>query len=85
MKIDAPQPGWAEQDPELWWKHVVICIQKCLSTVDKKKIRAIGIGYQMHGLVIVDKEFKPLRPSIIWCDSRATCDREMEAFHELGE
>jgi len=84
MKIEAPQPGWAEQDPELWWQHVVICIKKCLATVDKKKVKAIGIGYQMHGLVIVDKELKPLRPSIIWCDSRAV-EIGNKAFHELGE
>ncbi len=84
MPISAPQPGWAEQDPELWWKHAVIAIQKCLLTIDKKKVKAIGIGYQMHGLVMVDHQLKPLRPAIIWCDSRAV-DIGHKAFRELGE
>lgn len=84
MKIHAPRPGWAEQDPELWWEHSVICIKKCSAAVDKKKIKAIGIGYQMHGLVVVDEKLKPLRPSIIWCDSRAV-EIGNKAFQELGE
>jgi xylulokinase len=84
MTIDAPQPGWAEQDPELWWEHVVIGVKKCLALVDKKKVKAIGIGYQMHGLVTVDKELKSLRPSIIWCDSRAV-EIGNKAFSELGD
>ena len=83
MKIDAPQSGWAEQNPDLWWEHAKIGIIKCLASVDKKKVKAIGIGYQMHGLVIVDKELKPLRPSIIWCDSRAV-EIGNKAFNELG-
>ncbi len=83
MLIQAPQPGWAEQDPELWWEHAVISIKKCLASFDKKKVKAIGIGYQMHGLVIVDKELKSLRPSIIWCDSRAV-EIGNKAFVELG-
>src|SRR6476620_10044440 len=83
MKIDAPQPGWAEQNPELWWEHAKIGIEKCLASIDKKKVKAIGIGYQMHGLVCVDKEMKPLRPSIIWCDSRAV-PYGNEAFATLG-
>lgn len=84
MAIDAPQPGWAEQDPDLWWHHTQVCIKKCLNQVDGKKVRAIGIGYQMHGLVLVDKAMKPLRPSIIWCDSRAVEIGE-KALADLGE
>jgi xylulokinase len=84
MKMNAPQSGWAEQDPELWWAHVVISVKKCLASVDRKKVKAIGIGYQMHGLVIVDRELKPLRPSIIWCDSRAV-EIGSKAFNELGD
>jgi xylulokinase len=83
MKMDSPQSGWAEQDPEMWWEHVVIGVKKCLASVDRKKVRAIGIGYQMHGLVIVDEKLKPLRPSIIWCDSRAVGIGN-KAFSELG-
>lgn len=73
MPMVAVNPGWAEQDPEMWWTHAVICIKSVLkkSAVDPKAIEAIGISYQMHGLVVVDKDHKPLRSSIIWCDSRA--------------
>ncbi len=84
MPISSPQPGWAEQDPQLWWRHTVIAIQKCLASLDRKKVKVIGIGYQMHGLVIVDQQLKPLRPAIIWCDSRAV-DIGNKAFQELGE
>ena len=73
MRILAPQPGWAEQDPDHWWHHVVECMRILKSkTVDLTEIKAIGISYQMHGLVGVDKYGKPVRPAIIWCDSRAS-------------
>ena len=73
MEISAPQPGWAEQDPDLWWDYVVKTTKTLLeeSKVDPFKVTAVGISYQMHGLVIVDHDYKPLRPAIIWCDSRA--------------
>jgi xylulokinase len=73
MPMLAINPGWAEQDPEMWWTHALICIKSVLqkSAIDPKAIESIGISYQMHGLVVVDKALKPLRPSIIWCDSRA--------------
>lgn len=86
MAMAAPQPGWAEQDPEMWWEHVVKSIKSCLakSAVDAGAIQAIGIAYQMHGLVAIDKEGKPVRPSIIWCDSRAVAIGD-KAFAALGE
>lgn len=73
MAMAAPQPGWAEQEPDLWWDHAVISIRSSLAKAGVKgdTIAAIGISYQMHGLVVVDKDHKALRPSIIWCDSRA--------------
>lgn len=73
MKIIANKPGWAEQDPEAWWSNLKNAIKDCSSQLGNKKndIKAIGISYQMHGLVVVDKNKKVLRPSIIWCDSRA--------------
>jgi xylulokinase len=85
MPMLAVQAGWAEQDPEMWWQHAVICIKSCLakSKADGKQIAAIGISYQMHGLVVVDKDHKALRPSIIWCDSRAVAIGE-EAFGKIG-
>lgn len=74
MEIASPHAGWAEQDPEQWWNHAVTATHKALSQLPDapKSIKAIGISYQMHGLVIIDKAKQVLRPSIIWCDSRAT-------------
>lgn len=85
MKITAPQPGWAEQDPQTWWDNAVIATQKVLadSGVDPAEVKAIGIAYQMHGLVLVDKDQQVLRPAIIWCDSRAV-EIGDEAFEQLG-
>jgi xylulokinase len=85
LPMIAVQPGWAEQDPEMWWQHVVKSIKMCLQRpgIKADEIKAIGISYQMHGLVVVDKNHKPLRPSIIWCDSRAVQIGE-KAFQSLG-
>lgn len=84
--ITALQPGWAEQSPEMWWLHVQEAILKVNATkkYDPKDIGAIGIAYQMHGLVLVDKEQRVLRDSIIWCDSRAV-NIGNEAFQKIGE
>tara|TARA_R110002012_G_C11657231_1_gene611842 strand:+ start:931 stop:2421 length:1491 start_codon:yes stop_codon:yes gene_type:complete len=72
MQIFAPKQGWAEQDPELWWKYVCTGIKQFkFNGIDIKLIKAIGISYQMHGLVLTDRKLNVLRPSIIWCDSRA--------------
>ena len=86
MPILAKKEGWAEQDPDSWWENILQVTEKLLSqfTVDREAIKAIGISYQMHGLVIVDKNLEVLRPSIIWCDSRAA-EIGNEAFHKLGE
>lgn len=85
MKMDAPAPGWAEQHPDLWWEHVGRATATLLATegVRADAIKAIGISYQMHGLVVVDAACNVLRPSIIWCDSRAT-EIGAEAFNVLG-
>ncbi|MCX6136239.1 MAG: FGGY family carbohydrate kinase [Ignavibacteriales bacterium] len=73
MAIDAPQSGWAEQYPAVWWQHVVNASNKifCGISSGNFEVAGIGISYQMHGLVVVDKDQKVLHPSIIWCDSRA--------------
>lgn len=86
MKITALQSGWAEQSPELWWENLKLAIKDVLSTskTDPKTIESIGISYQMHGLVVVDKNKQVLRPSIIWCDSRAAVYGN-KAFKDLGE
>lgn len=84
-EVIALQPGWAEQSPDMWWEHVQEAILLCNSKniYAPKEIRAIGIAYQMHGLVLVDKEQKVLRNSIIWCDSRAVKLGD-EAFNVIG-
>ena len=83
--IIAVKAGWAEQDPQMWWDNAKLSLKKVMSDAGVKgeDIKAIGISYQMHGLVCVDKDMKVLRPSIIWCDSRAVPYGE-KAFGELG-
>lgn len=83
--IISMQPGWAEQSPDGWWEHVKQAILKCHATkgYDPLDIAAIGIAYQMHGLVLVDKDQHVLRNSIIWCDSRAVAIGD-EAFENIG-
>ena len=85
MKITAHKAGWAEQEPELWWNNLKLALADVLteSKVDPQNILSIGISYQMHGLVMVDKSQQVLRPSIIWCDSRAAGYGE-KAFSEIG-
>ncbi|MBO5933638.1 MAG: carbohydrate kinase [Bacteroidaceae bacterium] len=83
--IKAINPGWAEQNPTDWWSYLKAATADVLSqcNINVKDIAAIGISYQMHGLVCVDKDQNVLRPAIIWCDSRAVQIGE-EAFSELG-
>jgi xylulokinase len=84
--IKALNPGWAEQEPEDWWKYLKSATAKVMEVSGAKDsdIEAIGISYQMHGLVCVDKNGKVLRPAIIWCDSRAVPYGE-KAFREIGK
>lgn len=86
MKIIALKPGWAEQDTEVWWENLKAAIAICTEKLGKQVagIGAIGISYQMHGLVTVDRNNKVLRPSIIWCDSRAVGYGE-KAMNSLGK
>jgi xylulokinase len=81
LDIIAKQSGWAEQDPAIWWENVKLATQKIKAKAefDAGDVHAIGISYQMHGLVIVDKNKQVLRPSIIWCDSRAVQTGEQAA------
>ena len=84
--INAPKPGWAEQDPESWWESTKFAAAKAFNegNIDTSKINGVGISYQMHGLVLVDMNYDVLRPSIIWCDSRAVPYGE-KAFIGIGE
>ncbi len=86
MKINSPRAGWAEQDPETWWEAVRNVTKEILTSSRRpaSEISAIGITYQMHGLVLVDKNKSVLRPSIIWCDSRAV-GIGSKAFADVGE
>lgn len=83
--ITSIHPGWAEQNPEMWWQHVQVAILKAhaQNLYDPAGIKAIGIAYQMHGLVCVDKNQEALRDSIIWCDSRAVAIGN-DAFDAIG-
>lgn len=84
--IIAVKTGWAEQDPQMWWDNMKLALNKVMKDAGAKgeDIAAIGISYQMHGLVCVDKDLNVLRPSIIWCDSRAVPYGE-KACREIGE
>lgn len=86
MSMFAQKNGWAEQKPEDWWMHTCNAIArlKAQYSVSRTQIKGIGISYQMHGLVLVDKSGKTLRKSIIWCDSRAV-EIGNNAFKEIGE
>ena len=94
MAMSAPKAGWAEQSPDMWWQEVKNATAILMAhpdivgrgafSFDKTAVGAIGISYQMHGLVLVDKNQNALRPSIIWCDSRAVEIGE-KAFQDLGE
>ncbi|MFC2090694.1 xylulokinase [Bacteroidota bacterium] len=86
MTISAEKSGWAEQNPETWWTNLKLSTNEVLqmAEVDAANIKAIGISYQMHGLVIVDENLEILRPSIIWCDSRAVAIGDM-ALGQLGK
>ena len=84
--ITSLHSGWAEQSPEMWWNQTVQAIRNLNSSekFNPKEIAAIGISYQMHGLVVVDKNKNVIRDSIIWCDSRAVETGE-KAFNAIGE
>jgi xylulokinase len=84
QNIASPKAGWAEQEPEMWWKNAALAVKKACSDahVSAGDVKAIGIAYQMHGLVLLDKNNAVLRPSIIWCDGRAveTGNKALEAI-----
>ncbi|MDY4040366.1 MAG: FGGY family carbohydrate kinase [Prevotella sp.] len=83
--IKAVRAGWAEQDPQMWWSYAKSALAKVMAVTGAKgeDVKAIGISYQMHGLVCVDKEQQVLRDAIIWCDSRAV-PYGTRAFKTLG-
>jgi len=85
MEIKSVKVGWAEQDTETWWTNLKLATEAVLAEfgTDSAAIKAIGISYQMHGLVLVNENQKAIRDSIIWCDSRAV-PYGQKAFEEIG-
>ena len=85
MGFKSVKTGWAEQAPDLWWENLKLATQAVVgeSHAAPGEIKAIGISYQMHGLVLIDENQKAIRDSIIWCDSRAVPYGE-KAFDQLG-
>lgn len=85
MSINAPKEAWAEQNPDIWWANICAATKELLeqNKINPIDIVSIGIAYQMHGLVIVDKACKPIRDAIIWCDSRAV-EIGNEALENIG-
>lgn len=81
--IKSTHKGWAEQNPDSWWEYLCDGIKELSLENDISKVVSIGISYQMHGLVAVDKNVKPVRDAIIWCDSRAVRTGE-EALEGIG-
>ena len=86
MDIISQQEGWAEQHPETWWENLCQATKQLsqITGIQPNEVKSIGIAYQMHGLVLIDKNHNVLRPSIIWCDSRSV-DIGKEAFQSLGK
>ncbi len=86
MEMISVKSGWAEQNPETWWENLKLALAEVVSDskVNTEQIKAIGISYQMHGLVLIDKNQEVIRPSIIWCDSRAV-EIGNKAFLEIGK
>ncbi|MDG1571173.1 FGGY family carbohydrate kinase [Robiginitalea sp. M366] len=86
MPIHSPQPGWGEQPPEIWWENLLLATGELLETagVPGASVQGIGISYQMHGLVAVDRHQQVVRPSIIWCDSRAVATGD-GLYEKIGE
>jgi xylulokinase len=86
MPIASPKPGFAEQQPEMWWENACLASRSVIQKagISPGEVAAIGISYQMHGLVVIDKDLNVLRPSIIWCDSRAV-EVGNQAMEAIGE
>lgn len=86
-KVEAPIKaackGWAEQDPDSWWTYLCDGVREIAAEHPVNEVKSIGITYQMHGLVCVDKECRPVRDAIIWCDSRAI-ETGAKALEEIG-
>src|SRR5258708_2038253 len=81
-QVIAPQPDWSEGDPDMWWSSTVSAVRAALSQVPQARITAIGLSGQMHGLVLIDAEGRPVRPALLWSDTRA--EEELAAYRALS-
>ncbi len=79
--VHAPHPGWAESDPTEWWSATIAAVQTALTQAPQVNITAIGLSGQMHGVVPTDKERQPVRPALLWADTRA--EAELAAYQVL--
>src|SRR4051794_20755423 len=80
-EVVAPQPGWAESDPDAWWRDTLAAAQSALAQASRAEITAIGLSGQMHGVILTDREGRPIRPALLWPDSRA--EAELDRYQAL--
>jgi xylulokinase len=80
-QVQSPQRGWSECDPEVWWSAVIVAVRMVLTQVPALRIQAIGLSGQMHGIVLVDAHHQPVRPAMLWPDTRA--EAELEMYRQL--
>jgi xylulokinase len=88
IPVNTPRPGWAEQDPALWWRSTLGALKKALKGVDAKRVAALGVSYQRETFTLVDSKGRFVRDAILWLDARAEeevrlVDRDIgpEAYH----
>ena len=79
--VQYPHPGWSEQAPEDWWAAFVSGVRELTQDVDASHVRGIGVGGQMHGLVVLDEKDNVIRPAILWNDGRT--DKETKYLNEV--
>ena len=87
IKTSSPQPGWSEQHPDLWWQATRDALRMLAGKIKLSEVKAIGLSGQMHGAVMLDRDLRPIRPAILWNDSRATseCDELRMTQPQIGQ
>lgn len=87
INTTSPQPGWSEQHPDLWWQATCKALGQIAGHITLSEVKAVGLSGQMHGAVLLDRDLRPIRPAILWNDSRATreCDELHMAQPQIGQ